>query len=241
MTVQVLTNGDPALAAQVGRDMAAFAWRRREALLDGADPRHGRRRRARPRRRRARRGPVVLADHSDRSGAATWLLREIVAQELAQHAGRHHRGPAVVDRRTRDRGVKVGDAFDMEIGGPGGRIARAHPVRIRGTSRKPSKATVTSGSRRVRPRQCPCAQHLSGADHGAVLAEEFGLDIGAFEVMAIKSRVHFRRGFHDNGFAKTILLVEPSEPFLGTIRLDKLPYENVDLKRFYPYGNPDFA
>ena len=68
-----------------------------------------------------------------------------------------------------------------------------------------------------------------------------GLDIGAFEVMAIKSRVHFRRGFHDNGFAKTILLVEPTEPFLGTVRLDKLPYENVDLKRFYPYGNPDFA
>jgi hypothetical protein len=53
--------------------------------------------------------------------------------------------------------------------------------------------------------------------------------------------VHFRRGFHDNGFAKTILLVEPTEPFLGTVRLDKLPYENVDLKQYYPYGNPVFA
>jgi hypothetical protein len=60
-----------------------------------------------------------------------------------------------------------------------------------------------------------------------------GLEIGAFEIMAIKSRVHFRRGFHDNGFAKTILLVEPTEPFLGTVRLDKLPYENVDLKEFH--------
>jgi hypothetical protein len=67
-----------------------------------------------------------------------------------------------------------------------------------------------------------------------------GLDISAFQIMAIKSRVHFRRGFHDNGFAKTILLVEPTEPFLGTVRLDKLPYENVDLKRYYPYGNPAF-
>ena len=70
--------------------------------------------------------------------------------------------------------------------------------------------------------------------------KNLGLDIGAFEVMAIKSRVHFRRGFHDNGFAKTILLVEPTEPFLGTVRLDKLPYENLDLKRFYPYGSPNF-
>jgi hypothetical protein len=32
----------------------------------------------------------------------------------------------------------------------------------------------------------------------------------------------------------------PTEPFLGTIRLDKLPYENVDLKQYYPYGNPVF-
>ena len=70
--------------------------------------------------------------------------------------------------------------------------------------------------------------------------KNLGLDINAFQVMAIKSRVHFRRGFHDNGFAKTILLVEPTEPFLGTVRLDRLAYENVDLKRFYPYGNPAF-
>jgi microcystin degradation protein MlrC len=68
--------------------------------------------------------------------------------------------------------------------------------------------------------------------------EALGLDIGTFEIMAIKSRVHFRRGFHDNGFAKTILLVEPTEPFLGTVHLDKLPYQNVDLKQYYPYGNP---
>ena len=59
-------------------------------------------------------------------------------------------------------------------------------------------------------------------------------------MIAIKSRVHFRRGFDDNGFAKTILLVEPTEPFLGTVRLDGLPYENVDLKNFYPYGDPGF-
>jgi microcystin degradation protein MlrC len=29
-------------------------------------------------------GPVVLADHSDRSGQATWLLREIVEQGLTR-------------------------------------------------------------------------------------------------------------------------------------------------------------
>ena len=67
-----------------------------------------------------------------------------------------------------------------------------------------------------------------------------GFDVAAFKVIAIKSRVHFRRGFDDSGFAKTILLVEPVEPFLGTVRLDGLPYQNVDLKKFYPYGEPSF-
>ena len=52
--------------------------------------------------------------------------------------------------------------------------------------------------------------------------------------------MHFRRGFDDSGFAKTILLVEPVEPFLGTVRLEALPYQNVDLKKFYPYGDPQF-
>jgi microcystin degradation protein MlrC len=67
-----------------------------------------------------------------------------------------------------------------------------------------------------------------------------GVDIADFKLFAIKSRVHFRRGFDDSGFARTILLVEPSEPFLGTTRLNALPYQNVDLKDFYPYGEPRF-
>ena len=27
---------------------------------------------------------------------------------------------------------------------------------------------------------------------------------------------------------------------LGTVRLDGLPYTNVDIRQFYPYGNPTF-
>jgi hypothetical protein len=31
-------------------------------------------------------------------------------------------------------------------------------------------------------------------------------------------------------------LAEPDQPFLGTIRLDGLPYTKFDLNKFYPYG-----
>ena len=66
----------------------------------------------------------------------------------------------------------------------------------------------------------------------------FGAD--QFKVFAIKSRVHFRRGFDDSGFAKTILLVEPEQPFLGTVRLEALPYRHVDISKLYPYGDVSF-
>jgi len=60
-----------------------------------------------------------------------------------------------------------------------------------------------------------------------------GFTIDQFKVFAIKSRVHFRRGFDDSGFAKTILLTEPEQPFLGTVRLEALPYRNVDISKFF--------
>ena len=66
-----------------------------------------------------------------------------------------------------------------------------------------------------------------------------GLRAEDFDVVALKSRVHFRRGFDDNGFARTILLVEPDQPFLGTVRLDALPYRNLRVAEFYPFGGPD--
>ena len=69
---------------------------------------------------------------------------------------------------------------------------------------------------------------------------EPGFTIDQFKVFAIKSRVHFRRGSDDSGFAKTILVVEPEQPFLGTVRLEALPYRNVDISKFYPYGDVSF-
>ena len=66
-----------------------------------------------------------------------------------------------------------------------------------------------------------------------------GLRAEDFDVVALKSRVHFRRGFDDSGFARTILLVEPDQPFLGTVRLDALPYRNLRVAEFYPFGGPD--
>jgi microcystin degradation protein MlrC len=240
MTVQVMSNGKPDLAAKICRDIAETAWRKREALLTSTKI-HGIAEGVALAEAAVQRGetPVVLADHSDRSGYATWLLQEIIAQDLSNTLiATIADGPT--SARLRALGVKAGDAFDMDIGGLVDPSA-GQPVRIQGTILKAVErhgqfwTVIKFGRDNVLILSTYLVQVMEPFSLG-----DLGIDVGAFQIMAIKSRVHFRRGFHDNGFAKTILLVEPAEPFLGTVRLDELPYENVDLKRYYPYGSPAF-
>ena len=126
--------------------------------------------------------------------------------------------------------------FDMEVSGRADESA-GEPVRISGTVRNRIERSgqlwisVSFGQGNV----LVISPYLVQIMEPLTLVE-IGLDPAAFEVIAIKSRVHFRRGFDDSGFAKTILLVEPTEPFLGTVRLDALRYESIDLTKFYPFG-----
>lgn len=51
-----------------------------------------------------------------------------------------------------------------------------------------------------------------------------------YDVFVLKSRVHFRRGFDETGYAKTIHIVDTPGDWFETIRLDALEYENIDVK-----------
>jgi microcystin degradation protein MlrC len=240
MTIQVLTNGNPELAAEIAADLGDFAWRKREALLNSTEI-HTIRDGVALAKQAVVDGetPVVLADHSDRSGSATWLLKEIIAQDLSNTLIATI-ADATTTAKLKALGAKAGDAFDMEVGGVVDESA-GDAVRIRGTILKAVEghgqfwACVKFGRDNV----------LILSTYLVQIMEPHALkplidDLDAFKVIALKSRVHFRRGFDDNGFAKTILLVEPTGPFLGTVRLDALPYRNIDLKQFYPYGDPVF-
>lgn len=240
MTFQVMTNGDPGLARRVADDMAAAAWRQRKALL-GSTKVHTIPEGVKLAKEAVARGatPVVLADHSDRSGSATWILKEIIEQDLSDVLVATVADAKAIDA-LKATGVKAGDPFDMDVGGLVDESAGA-PVRIRGTvlnaieGRGQLWVVVKFGRGNV----LVLSRYLVQVIEPGSLSE-LGLDVSAFKAFAIKSRVHFRRGFDDSGFAGTILLVEPVEPFLGTVRLEGLPYQNVDLKKFYPYGDPQF-
>jgi microcystin degradation protein MlrC len=237
MTIQVITDHNTDLARGIAEDMARFAWRQREALLNTTKV-HAIPQGVALARQAAMRGqtPVVLADHSDRSGYATFLLREIIAQGLSNTLIATIADGGAIHALA---GAKAGDAFDMPVGGLVDASA-GEPVRISGTvlqaiDRSGQRwITVGFGGHNV----LVITPFLVQIMEPSALAE-INLDPAAFQIFAIKSRVHFRRGFDDGGFARTILLVEPTEPFLGTIRLDALTYRSVSLKDFYPFGNPN--
>jgi microcystin degradation protein MlrC len=238
LAFQVMTNGNPDLARKVADDMAGWAWRRREALLATAKV-HLVPEGVRLAKDAVARGdwPVVLADHSDRSGAATWILQQVIEQDLSDVLIATIADLGAV-RAVKAAGMKAGDAFDMEVGGRADESAGA-PVRVVGqvTGVEQAAGRTWVGVAFGRGNVLLLSEYLTQI----VDPKEFAFPIASFKVFAIKSRVHFRRGFDDSGFARTILLVEPVEPFLGTVRLDGLPYENVDLKKFYPYGDVRFA
>jgi microcystin degradation protein MlrC len=70
---------------------------------------------------------------------------------------------------------------------------------------------------------------------------QFGpIRVDDFDVFVVKSRVHFRRGFDETGFAKTILIVEAPGPYVGTTALDALGYEHAPIDRLYPFGDAEW-
>src|SRR5258706_10000425 len=239
VTVHAMTSGKPELARTAAEDVATWAWRRREALLNTTTVHpvpHG----VTLANEAVALGawPVVLADHSDRSGSATWVLQQVIAQDLADVLI-----ATIADRTAVEaaKHLKAGDPFDMDIGGLVDESA-GQPVRIKGTIAGVAHiasrhwVSVAFGRRNI----VLISEYLTQVMDPQDLKTAPGFTIDQFKVFAIKSRVHFRRGFDDSGFAKTILLVEPEQPFLGTVRLEALPYRNVDISKFYPYGDVSF-
>jgi len=246
MCFQVITNGNPELAREIADDMGATAWRLRDALLnttkiyksvesvklakqaivDGKTP-------------------VVIADYSDRSGAATWILDDIIKQDLSDTLLVTIADKKAVDS-MRKKGVRPGDPFDMMVGA---RLDEADgkPVHVVGTIN-----TVSNGAGRGAGRGELWISVKFGNHNVVVLSphlvqitepdaiKELGINPDDFKVIVLKSRVHFRRGFDDNGYAKTILITEPPGGGLGTVHLEQLPYEHLILKNYYPYGNPKY-
>jgi len=236
-TIQVMTNNDQELADEIADDMNEYFWRVREDFALGSYPLPGEAARIVGRAVAGGNTPVAVGDHSDRPGDATHILKAFQEAGLGRVLHGTITDPSVLESLEAS-GASAGDPFDMDIGGftPSG----GSPARIQGTLRY-----FGSGFG---------FDHVAAVDFGegntVIITPTYtqvtdpnrfrfgGMELSDFDVFVVKSRVHFRRGFDEAGFAKTIVIVEAPGPFVGTTFLDALPYEHVDLSVLYPYGTP---
>ena len=236
-TVHVMTNGDQDLADRIADDMDDFMWRVREDFAVGGYP--GPEEAARIVAVAVANGetPVAVGDHSDRPGDATHILGAFEAAGIGRVLYGTITSPTTLESLAA-AGARPGDPFDMEIGGftPSG----GSPRRVAGTVEYFGEgfgydaiAVVSFGDGNV--------VFLTPAYEQVLYPDAFRIgpiDPGNYDVFVVKSRVHFRRGFDETGYARSIVVVEAPEPFVGTTFLDALPYEHVDLGEMYPYGVP---
>jgi len=236
-TIHVMTNGDQELADYIADDMNDFFWRVREDFAVGGFPQPEEA--ARLVREALANGeiPVAVGDHSDRPGDATHILRAFENAGIQGVLYGTITDPGALEAME-EAGAKPGDPFDRAIGGftPSG----GSPMPIEGTVRYFDEgfgydkvAAVEFGEGNV-VILTPTYEQVTEPERFEFLPWE----LDDFDVFVVKSRVHFRRGFDETGFAKRIVVVEAPGPFVGTTFLDALPYENVDLSVLYPFGTP---
>lgn len=236
--VQVMTNNDQALADRIADDMNEYMWRTREGMF-GDEFMMPPEAVAQAKRDVASGDfPVVLADYSDRNGDSTFILDEVIKQGLSKVLLGTIRDERVIAALTTSE-AEPGDSFDMNVGGFAA-DSSGQPVRVEGTLSYFGEgmgydriAIVEFGDQNsviITPalRQIIWTSQLKVG----------GINPDDFDVFMTKSRVHFRRGFDETGYAKSIYIVDAPGEFVGTVRLDSLTYENADLSNFYPHGMP---
>ena len=236
-TVQVMTNGDQSLADEIADDMNDFMWRVRERFAAGTYPLPEEAAGIVRAALQAGEVPVAVGDHSDRPGDATHILKAFEAEGISGVLYGAISDPAALDALTAS-GAAAGAAFDMDVGGftPSG----GTPARITGVLEYFGEGL---GYERVAAVSFGSGNLLFISPAYAQVTDPALFRIGPIEpddydVFVVKSRVHFRRGFDETGYARTIIVVEAPGPFVGTTFLDALPYEHAVLGELYPYGVP---
>jgi microcystin degradation protein MlrC len=239
-TVQVMTNGDAALAQQAADDVASLIWRVREEYAHGDYPLPEAAVTAAREAIRTGARPVVLADYWDRPGDGTWTLAELVKHDVPRVII-----AALTDAPALDAiweaDLQPGAPFERAVGGYTGESAGS-PVPITGTLRWRGArwgyervAVIEFGHGSILI-LTPAYQQVTSPQQ----LRFAGIDPDAFDVFVLKTRVHFRRGFDDNGYAPTIIIVDAPGDWFGTTRLDALRYEHAPIRELYPVGRPQF-
>ncbi len=238
-TVHVITNNDQHLADSIADDMADYIWQVREDFAGGTFPMPDEAVKMTKEAISNDQTPVVLADYSDRPGDATWILKQLIHEQIEGVLYAALRDENVLEKLKQEN-AKPGDPFDMEVGGFTGAQAGT-PVRIKGKVlffepkwSYENIAAIEFGRNNLLI-ITPVYEQITSPGR-----LRFGpVNPDNYQVFVVKSRVHFRRGFDETGYAKTILVVDAPGPWFGTTRLDALDYKFGPISTLYPFDQID--
>jgi microcystin degradation protein MlrC len=234
-TVIVTTDEDRTLAESLAEDMSDYIWSLREPFAGKKLPKTEEGVAEAIRLADEGKTPVILADHGDRMGDSTWVLRELMDQGATGFCVATIADEAAIKRikETSRKGgkvtVSVGGHADCYSGDP---VELTGKVEYLGECSYTLTGPMSRGDRRklgltamigfgkgnhviVTP---TLHQVLDDALFTAV-----GLNIKKLRIVAIKSRVHFRAYF--NEAAGSIVVVDA--PGLGPADLSQLKYANI--------------
>jgi len=234
--VMVMTNSDQALADLIADDMSSYIWKRRAEFAARKLPKTREGVSQAIAAARSGKTPVIIADHSDRTGNSTHILRELILQKAENFCIATLADERAVGGFARNH--RVGDKVDIEVGGYADQFA-GEPVRIGGLLEflgpySPFETVAVvhlEGNNRVI--LTPVLHQVTSPE----IFQDLGIDLSELEIISLKSRVHFRRGFHETGIAGAI--VEIDAPGLGPADLSLVPYQNIP--EIYPLSGLDWS
>ncbi len=233
--VVVVTNDDQALAEEIAADMSNYIWRLREQFAGQVFPDAAEGARRAIAAAKAGKRLVVIADHADRSGNSTHILEQLIEQQ-----SQNFFIAALADPRALEilltQGRESGEEVTLKLGGYADKFA-GNPVTVTGTLdyigpfqseevTAPTVAVINIGNNN-RIALTPEYYQAWQPD----VFDGFHVDIESTDILVVKSRVHFRRGFEDTGLAKAIIVVDA--PGWGPADLSTLEYRNVSAD-IYP-------
>jgi microcystin degradation protein MlrC len=229
-TVMVVTNNDQKLADQIAQDMSDFIWKKREDFAGKKLPGTKEGVALAIAAARAGKTPVVIADHSDRTGNSTHILEELIRQ-----GARNFCIATISDEKAIDEikgKAKAGDRVSVNVGGYQDQYA-GRPVRIDGTveylgkyAQHPTAAVIRFGDDN-RVILTPVLHQVTGPE----IFGRLNIDLKKLDIIVLKSRVHFWRGFVEDGLARAVFQVDA--PGLGPADVTTIPYKNAP-KDLYP-------
>lgn len=234
-TVMVVTNNNQKLADQIADDVSGFIWRMREVFAGKTLPKTQEGVAKAITAAKAGKTPVVIADHSDRTGGSTYILDELINQGAENFCITTLRDEKAIEEIQAK--AKVGEAITIDVGGWTDKFA-GNPVTIEGKvefigeyGRRGTVVVLFFGENN-RVILTPQLTQVTTPD----IFESLGIKLDDLDIIVLKSRVHFRRGFYETGLSGAIFEVDA--PGWGPADLTTLPYQNIP-KDIYPVYKKD--